>query len=1011
MTPEFQLIHQIRELVQSDMVERNPVLEDFAEQFAEICHEANQRLQRCAEYLAKGMRSEAVHEANSSPGLLELAKAINFPELKKWRNVCHDLELATFAAMPEDILEILRTECSREKDLDPLLREYRRAVYQADRDECIRLLRELREHDADNPSWPQNLQPLEESQLPALIDQAHEALADGDLFALKVVNADLTHPQRAVAVSPTLLAEIKDALLGERRGETMRQGQTLAARIDKALGAGDAESVDALMAAWEKLEADEAFQPTPDMQALAGRARDWQELRHQETAAAGEFQSHVDGMWALLEDTKAQEAQIRHQWDDLLAEGREVPERLARSVDEAVARRQATRRHRRRLLGFVVLLLVLAGLGTVAGLAWTKDQRDRQTAVLGKLEAMLNRGEYNELESYLGSLRGKQPAIYALPEVKQYVDAAAKEIKRRDELDRTFEELFAKLTRIRREGFVAPENEARDLLANAHRVAETAKPKQALSKWERDWDLHRKRQQASIDDALVRITSDVRGILDSRKKRPFSNLSSEAIALQGVPPLLVEATPLLARASTNHVETFNQLVAQHDAWKRDYERRAEATSQASDRLIALRRTIPAALPDLARYFSLLEEFVKEFPDEPEAASYAHVIRRKPAWEQAVLLERFQLAHFPPDGEATVILRKWLGGPLRGSPWEGDVRDCLEYSVGTQRARASLGLLPGETRDLRLKVFRIRRKGDVDWRLIYYPDTIASRTEEDEAGERYNVYWGKIFWYENRDQEPYLTHTKNVFPNNISSLEYDVRIHHQKQANMVPHAKFLYAFITRGLATSQLDIHLLKGIKELLANEEIEAVPKAWVLKRLVSFTAKAFPDTPGVDDMLALARKLTTEVPWGNPTHLEVIRANQENQEQLQKFPDVNTTITKLLAQRELTALALSRRLHCVGSIQRNEQGQAVPSFARPATGEVWTLGVSTTAARPYFRLAGYVQKDGTIKVEKGVEGDLVPGQLLLAPGDEQDTRELRGKYRAPAGLRAPNAWPHNAWQ
>ena len=65
MTPEFQLIQQIRELLQSDMLERTPALENSAEHFAEVCQTACQRLQRCAEYLAKGMRSEAVHEASS----------------------------------------------------------------------------------------------------------------------------------------------------------------------------------------------------------------------------------------------------------------------------------------------------------------------------------------------------------------------------------------------------------------------------------------------------------------------------------------------------------------------------------------------------------------------------------------------------------------------------------------------------------------------------------------------------------------------------------------------------------------------------------------------------------------------------------------------------------------------------------------------------------------------------------------------------------------------------------
>ena len=70
MIPEQQLIQQIQQVMEADHIERNPVLEELADQFAELCHDANARLQRCAEYLDKGMRSEAVHEAQSPPPLL-----------------------------------------------------------------------------------------------------------------------------------------------------------------------------------------------------------------------------------------------------------------------------------------------------------------------------------------------------------------------------------------------------------------------------------------------------------------------------------------------------------------------------------------------------------------------------------------------------------------------------------------------------------------------------------------------------------------------------------------------------------------------------------------------------------------------------------------------------------------------------------------------------------------------------------------------------------------------------
>lgn len=1010
MTPEHQLIQQIRELLQSDMLERSPVLEDFAEQFADICQTACQRLQQCAEYMAKGMRSEAVHEAERAPNILELAKAIQFPELKKWRNVCMDLELASFPALPEDILEQLRTECARERDLEPLLRQYRRAVYQADRDECIRLLRELREHDPKNPSWPQNLRPLEESQLPELADQTREALAEDDRYTLKVIYTEFTHPQRVAPPPADLLEAIKDAILGERREETRRQGNALAARIDKALTAGDATSVDALMEAWAKLETDEAFDATPDMNALVGRVRDWQELRRKHAEEAAEFQERVEAMWAVLEGGKADEAQVRHHWDNLLAEGREVPERLSRTVEEFINRRQTARKQRRRLVATAVLLLLLALLGSVAFFAHAAHQRRERADILARLETMLAAEEFAELDDYLASLRERRPAIYRLPELSQYIQRTQAVLDEWQETDRKFAAIFEQLTRIRREEYPTAPEQIQRLLDEAATSARTDEARRALGDWERAWHAWQNRQQQRRDDALARITLQAREILDSRGQRAFTDLAGEAAALERIPPILAEGNAILDQASTTRVEAFNEVSAQYDAWRRDHERRAEQQEQKVERLATLRRTIPAAPPDLNRYFDLLAEFVQGFPEQPETPSYRHILQRRNAYEQAVMLDDFQLGTFPPDAEAARRIAQWLDGPLDGSVWAADLRTSLDYVQSTQRIRNTLPMLLRETRELNLKVFRIRRHGDVDWRPVYYPDIIGTRTEEDDHGNKYQIYWGQVFWYESRDQTPYLVHTREIFPDHLSSTDYDVRIQRRERDNIVPHGKFLYDFVARATEARQLDLHFLQGIKTLLEDETIEPVPKAWTLKRLVDFMVKAFPDLPEAAAMQEISRSLPTEVPWMNPTHLDVIGANQTIQERLRNFPDVDAIAGSIQAQRGLTALALSRRLRCVGSIQL-EEGKPSPRFVRPTTGEVWVLTIAGAGARPGFRLAATVRGNDTFRAEPGSQGELIPGQLLLAPADNRDTRELRKRFENMPGLTAPASWPANVWQ
>ena len=273
MIPEQQLVQQIVDLIHSDQVERNPVLEEFAEQYAELCFDVVGRLQRCVEYLDRGMRSEAVHEATSAPSLLGLVEVIQFDEVRKWGNIVTDLDLAPFPSVPMDIVERLRRECLTEESLAPLLKEYRRCVYQGDQDQCIRLLRELRERDPDNPSWAENLRPLEQDQLPRLLRKAEKALGAGDLRVLRGLLDEMVHPQRLVPIPGEIVTPVKDALMADRRLEAGAQGASLAAGMSQALDEGNMPSLKELLQRWEALCSDDAFRPTTTMTRVAEDAR------------------------------------------------------------------------------------------------------------------------------------------------------------------------------------------------------------------------------------------------------------------------------------------------------------------------------------------------------------------------------------------------------------------------------------------------------------------------------------------------------------------------------------------------------------------------------------------------------------------------------------------------------------------------------------------------------------------------------------------------------------------
>ena len=160
MTPAERLVTHIREFVNGFDQEATPEAHEMSMQFSDICQSLNSRLARCGDFLRKGMRSEAVQEALSQPSVFELAETLDFEEAKHWQNLCLDLGMVPAVEINLETIELLKTECTKEQLLEPLLREFRRLVHTGCRDERIHILRRLRSHDEDNPVWRENLEPL-----------------------------------------------------------------------------------------------------------------------------------------------------------------------------------------------------------------------------------------------------------------------------------------------------------------------------------------------------------------------------------------------------------------------------------------------------------------------------------------------------------------------------------------------------------------------------------------------------------------------------------------------------------------------------------------------------------------------------------------------------------------------------------------------------------------------------------------------------------------------------------
>jgi hypothetical protein len=1015
MIPEQQLIQSIVELIDNDQLERNPVVEEFAEQYAELCQDIVTRLQRCAEYLDRGMRSEAVHEATGAPSLLQLVEVVRFPELRKWANVVADLGLAAFPQIPPEIVERLRQECAVEAGLAPLLKEYRRLVYQGDQPGSIRVLRQLRERDPQNPSWPQNLKPLEEARLPALIDAAEAALAAQDLKRLQELYEDLTHPQRLVAAPGALLERLQDALFAERRAAARLQSTEIAQRLRAALGNGDRAAVAAGLAEWDRLSAEVAFAPDPRPSAALAEARaahaDWE----RERLAEESFRAALAEVQELLQSGQAPAAELESRLDTLRQTGRQMPESLQAAVRTAVAEIAARRRRRRRLIALTVTVFCLATV-TAAGLTlWRTSTQTRRRTQLTAMTALLEGKDYDRLKASLETLKSRDPGLYGSAEVRRLVTAVEEALQRKADSSRQFQDALAQLARVRDDGYQTAEEQIQTLLAAARQVAQDEAADRAVNTWQSSWEEWRRRRRNEAGSELERVTALARRVIEEKRQRPFSAFADEEKALAGIEPALRDAKPLLAAAATEAANAFSSICVEVEGWRREFEQRRGETRQKEGRLLELREQIGKALPDLVQYRTLLQQFTKEFPEATETATYQRVLTQLEAWTKAEALRTFELPRFPPGPEVEQRLRE-LGAAeaTRGSVWEADLKAAVAWLDLNETVRQRLPTLAVTKDDsLRLLVLSYRPVGSEAWRLLYHPKALLSKKETDAQGE-FTVRWGLVYFSSADDQVPFLIHTSKAFPDGFTTRQYEIRQEARAQDSVVPHGRFLYGFVAEGAEAPELDVHLLHGIQSVVGDPGIEPVPRAWVLKRLVHLLAEHYADSiPESLTMAAAVRDIDTEVPWMNPRHPKTITAAQQSETVLKTLPEVGPIVNRLQAGRALLAASLSRKVACIGWLRLGRDGTLVPEFTAPTDSAVWILAAGNPEVPPVFKVAGTRSAAGALVFKPGLEREAFAGQILFAPGDGRDGREvLDGAVPKEfhEQMRRPAAWPINDW-
>lgn len=984
MLPEAQLVADIREVARLEVPERTPEAEELAEQYADICTALNERLIKCGDFLDKGMRSEAVHEVSVPPPLIELVDVLNFREVSKWRNMCEDLGMRVFPLLRLDIVDRLREASATEGELDPLLREYRRQVHKGSRDEQIRLLREIRTRDSDNPVWAENLAPLEEAQYPELEARVEEALDSQDLPLLADLQREITHPQRTVEVADELVARVAEVLDRDRRRDHAERIRRAGETVREAFAARRENDLDAALEAWHALLESTDVKPEPDLECDIREAGEWLDAERKRRQEDDAFRDLLASLTAEVDREFPDSEAVRTLYRRLQATGRDIPDDVPGAVSQAIARvedrEQRRRRSRATLVTVVSLVAVIALLGAAVLVMNAQSTRKRRSA----LRALVEAGDYRNAADYLERLKQEKPKLFFREDIQQYARRVQEALNARDERLQSFEVVMNELEAIRANGFEAPEARVAALVDRARDAAPDAAGRTRVAAWENARMQALRNRQQRLDDRFRQAVAVASRRLEMERQRDFGALDQEAEAIQTVKELLEQALLLREEASARLHESYDQVETGLRAWAAEFkERRDQAASLDQDRQRMV-LALDQALPDLELFLQLSRGFIERFPQSPRCAG----LRRVLADEELL------------DDALTAPAQR---GSVRGSIWYPERAALGRAKTAIQalpdQVLGDLVALPG------MKVFVVNRRprNGGEWEAIYYQERLFSR-EGQEDGVEYTMYWCDAFRTSDTDPQPWVERIK------FSTTDYEVETFRDKDQNRVPQARFLKELQAMIQQTRDDDVALVETLCSAIADAarhpDMPQIPKAWIIRRLAAgLESVAIRPVP---ELVKLRRDLgfvAEDLNWMHTKGAAIVAANRRIREALAEIPEMDAVGDAIQQQWGLMTAAVTRPLKLAGRLVKNQVGAYDLKLVEPGVPELWVITVDRARRRRFMVVS--TRLGNRLDVAEAAKAFVYDGQILLAPGDGLTTADLQTRLGvSPEDVADIRCWP-----
>ena len=312
MSKLARIISDIQSALATGNVTRGPAVEGLAREYAAECRRIYERLDRCEDFLSKGLISESVYLARTAPDLLDELTLLEFPEKDSWEEVVELYQLPVPPEIPlHKAVSINRAYSDHHLQQDLLGRWRLLNIGKAPLARRLDILRQLCRLDPNNIAYLDNLGELEGERLEDMLQMAREASGKGDPFTLRKLIEELDNsanwsqnPDRAIA------SEIRTLGQSSQEQAARKEAQAFLRQILDAFRHREESRLQSLWPQFLDKCAQAAVPPGDEMLRVAQPARIWMEESQVRKERKNRRDQAHEQIWSALRDEATTEEEL-----------------------------------------------------------------------------------------------------------------------------------------------------------------------------------------------------------------------------------------------------------------------------------------------------------------------------------------------------------------------------------------------------------------------------------------------------------------------------------------------------------------------------------------------------------------------------------------------------------------------------------------------------------------------------------------------------------------------------